>query len=50
MVLISEIEESGNVEAQLWYILKEEEHQTHTTQTTQENKDRQRQSNCFEIR
>lgn len=40
MVLISKVEESGDVKAQLRHILKEEEHQTHTTQTAQRKDDR----------
>lgn len=33
MALISKIQESGDVEAQFWHILEEEEYQTHTSQT-----------------
>ncbi len=40
MVLISEVKESGDVEAQLWHILEKEEYQTHTAHTTQESRGR----------
>ena len=36
MVLVCEVEESGDVKAQLRHILQEQQHQTHTGQTTGE--------------
>lgn len=41
MILVSEVKESGDVEAQLWHILQEEEHQAHASHAAQERKDNQ---------
>lgn len=41
MVLISEVKESGNVEAQLWHILQKEKYQAHATHATQERREKQ---------
>lgn len=40
MVLVSEVKESGDVEAQLGHILQKEEYQTHTTHTGQKWRER----------
>lgn len=41
MVLVSEVKESGDVEAQLRHVLQKEKNQAHTTQATQERKEEQ---------
>lgn len=35
MALVGEVEQPGEVEAQLWHILEEEQYQSHTTQTAE---------------